>query len=466
VGAAEAAPSPLDRAGTPDVAVRAKGGKYLRGFADARFDAVDSGVRTNAFDEATRAGAGVVRVNISWRNVTVSPPIAPENPADPAYEFGRADQAVRDAAARGLEVVITVFDAPEFAEGPGQPGDAPQGSWKPDPAALRGFAQAVATRYSGAYTPVGSLSPIPQARYFEAWNEQNLSEYLTPQYEQGKKSFAPDRYREMLNRFYEGVHASGHPGPKVVFGGTAPFGDPVGQRRTRPLRFMREVFCLNGRLETLRCPEKAKFDVMAHHPISIAHGPDYSAIHPDDAATADFDQVVALLRTAERKNAVVGNKHPVWATEIWWETNPPDKQLGVKLQKHARYVSEALHSLWKQGAGAVIWLQVIDTPVEADGVGGYQTGLLTADGAEKPAFQAFRFPFVVERKSKRKATVWTISPTSGTVQIQEKGKKGFRTIAKVGARQGVPVQEQVKVSRNATLRGLIGGEASRTSGAR
>jgi hypothetical protein len=434
---------------------------FLRGFADPHFNSSDAAARETAFAGAQRAGAGIVRINISWRNTTSGVPVSPTNPADPAYDFTGPDLAVRDAAARGLGIIVTVYDAPDFAEGSNQPADSPEGSWKPDPAAFGEFAQAVAARYSGSFTPLGSIEPLPGVRYYEAWNEQNLSEYLSPQFVNGNEEFAPTRYREMLNAFHDGVKDAGGASAEVVFGGTGPYGDPIGQRRTRPLRFMRQVFCLNGRLERT-CKAKAKFDVLAHHPISFADGPNYSATHPDDAAMADFDQVVRTLRAAERRGTVTGGRHPTWATEVWWETDPPDKQLGVPLGKHARWVAEGLHSLWKQGADVVIWLQVIDTPIEPDGVGGYQTGLLAADGTEKPGFRAFRFPLVAKEKSKKRARVWLIPPAGGTVEIQEKTKSGFRRVGKMSVRAGKPVQATVRGDSRSQLRAAIGGEVSRT----
>jgi hypothetical protein len=434
---------------------------FLRGFADPHFNSVDAAARENVFTGAENAGAGVVRVNISWRNSTDGVPVSQADPADPAYRFGGSDLAVRAAAARGLGVILTVYDAPDFAEGQDQPRDAPEGSWKPDPQALGLFAQAVATRYSGSFTPLGSLEPLPRVRYYEAWNEQNLSEYLSPQFVNGKQEFAPDRYRAMLNAFHDGVKVS-NPSAEVVFGGTGPYGDPIGQRRTRPLRFLRQVFCLNGRFERT-CKAKTKFDVLAHHPISFANGPHYSAAHPDDAAMADFDQVVKTLREAERRNTVTGGRHPTWATEVWWETDPPDRQLGVSLGKHARWVAQGLHTLWEQGADVVIWLQVVDTPIEPDGVGGYQTGLFAADGTQKPAYSAFRFPFVADRKSKRRVAIWTIAPASGVLEIQGRTKNDYQRVERVNVRQGEPQRLTVTAGKKVTLRGAIGGEVSRAT---
>lgn len=433
---------------------------YFRGFAEAAFTSDVAADRTFWLDQAVRANSNIVRLNLPWRNVTAGQPVAPTNPADPAYDFGDLDDAVIDATARGQQILITVYDAPAFAQGPNPPGDAPAGTWKPDPAAIGDFAQAVATRYSGSFTPLTSLSPLPKVGYLEAWNESNLSEYITPQYVDGD-TFAADHYREMLNGFYAGVKRSGNSEMKVVAGATAPYGDPIGGRRTRPLRFLREVFCLNGRLEASRCKDEAQFDILSHHPITLSGGPDRSALHPDDAAMPDIHNVIDTVRAAEKRNTVGGAKrHPVWATEFWWESKPPDNGSGVPLARHARWIEESLYSIWKQGAEAAIWLQLGDTALQDSNFGALQSGLFFVDRREKPAFTAFRFPFVADRVSKKKVNVWTVAPASGTLEIQEKRGNEFRTIDRMNVTGGKPDQQKIKAGGKTQLRGVVAGETS------
>ena len=436
----------------------ASAASFLRGFNEPLFMSADGAARDSIFDQSVRANANLARLNFSWRRMTNGVPANPASPSDPAYNFTDLDEAVREAASRGLQVLITVYEAPEFAEAPNQPSDANPGTWKPDPEALGQLAQAIASRYSGSFTPTLLGQPLPAVRYFEAWNEANISEYLTPQSKKGKLVGA-DHYREMLNAFSAGVARSSNSGAKVVFAGSAPYGDPIGGRRTRPLRFLREVFCLNGKLKGTKCKDEANFDILGHHPITLSGGPNRSAIHPDDAAMPDFKNVIETLRAAERENTIAGGKHAAWATEIWWETKPPDPN-AIPVNKHARWVAESLFSLWKQDSGAVIWLQIIDTPLDPDGSGAYQTGLLNADGSEKRSFTAFRFPFVADRTSKSKVNVWTIAPASGTLEIQEKRRGEFRTIDRMDVRDGKPDQKKIKLNGNAKLRGVIAGEAS------
>lgn len=432
---------------------------FLRGFGEPAYDSGTPSERDFWFDQSVRANANIARININWRTVVSGKPVQPTNPADPGYDFSDPDRAVLEAGERGFPILITIYHAPEYAEGTDQPSDALDGSWKVVPQEVGDFAQAVASRYSGGFTPLGSLTALPRVKYLEAWNESNLSQYLSPQYTEGSnKQLSGDHYREMLNAIYDGVQRSGS-GALVVAGATAPYGDPPGNTRTRPLRFLREVLCLNGKLKS-NCKDRANFDILSHHPITLSGGPGRSAIHPDDAAMPDFKNVIKVLRAAEKENTAGGaKKHPAWATEFWWETKPPDKN-GVPLQTHARWIEESLYSLWKQGAEAAIYLRLGDDPSQADQIGGEQSGLFTIDKVEKPAFEAFRYPFVVDRKSKKNATVWVIPPTSGTLEIQEKRGSDFRTVDRMDVQAGKPDQKKIRLSGKPTLRAFLSGDTS------
>ena len=60
----------------------------------------------------------------------------------------------------------------------------------------------------------------------QAWNEPNLSVYLTPQY-RGGSAVGADHYRRMLNAFFSAVRGVGGD-HRIVTGSTAPYGDLPG----------------------------------------------------------------------------------------------------------------------------------------------------------------------------------------------------------------------------------------------
>ena len=440
------------------VSAATSGRGLATGFLDqSLFASPDRSTRTTWLDHAASARADIIRIDVFWSDVVGStPPQNPTNPADPAYDFSGLDAAVKDASARGFTVMLTVLDAPVWAAGKNPPSNVRPGSWKPDPKALGEFAQALAKRYSG------KLTGLPRVRYFEAWNEPNLTSYLAPQYE-GKRAASPGRYRRMLNRFYAGVHKA-QPQAKVIGGATAPFGDDPGhplipgQPRVRPLEFLRKLFCLHRNLKPSNCKQKPHLDVLSHHPVNIFNPPNYSAKDPDDVEVADFHNVRRTLRAAEHANNVrPGGHHPLWATEIWWLVDPPNP-LGISPEKQARWLEQSFYLLWKQGASAVVNFEIRDPAFDPNqgGHGQSTTGVFFHSGKKKPAYRSFRFPFVGHRDSKKRVGIWGKAPASGTLKVQEKGRGGWRTIEQLKAHGGKLFTDSLRLRGSAELRGKVG----------
>src|SRR5690242_11168617 len=241
------------------------------GFTDFNFLSGNSSVRATQLDRAKGAGGKLVRLNVVWRNFAPTPPADPANPADPAYKWNSLDSAVNDAAARGLKIMFTVYNAPDWAEGPSPPSGVGQGSWEPNPQAYGAFAHALATRYSGSFHDKhGAL--LPHVGVFEAWNEPNQEQYLAPQWTAGNKPFGPTLYRHLLNALFAGVK-SVQPKATVVGGATSPYGDPPGGPRMIPRTFLAHLFCLNAKLKPTKCGEKPHLNVLSHHPINTSGGP-------------------------------------------------------------------------------------------------------------------------------------------------------------------------------------------------
>jgi hypothetical protein len=406
------------------------------GFGDRLFG--DSpAARAQALDETQSVHGSVVRLDARWSSIAPGNPSAgfdATDPADPEYNWGNLDDQVRDADARGLRVLILVHDAPRWAEGEDRPDAAPAGTWKPDPGDLADFGTAIATRYSGTF------NGLPRVRDFLCWGEANLRLNLTPLWggKSGKRPVAPEHYRQMLNAFYEAVHAV-QPDATVVTAETAPYGADPGVLNMRPLLFWRKLLCVkdNARLSPTKRCEKPEFDVLAHNPINTSGPPGLSALNDDDVSTPDVHNLVDVLRASERAgNALPDVRHPVWATEIWWESNPPDPHpLNPTLKKQARWYAQALYSLWRQGASMVLLLQVRDTAYDGEPGrfgGNYQSGVFFVDGSAKPSATAIRFPFVAERRSSRKIRVWGIAPQSGMLKVT----KGGHRIARFKVEQG------------------------------
>jgi hypothetical protein len=435
----------------------------LTGFADTNFASSDGATRNAALGRAELAGAEIARLHVPWDEIAPARPANPANPADPAYRFDALDTAVTDAVRHGLVPLLTVNGAPGWAEGPNRPPRAAPGSWRPNPGDFGQFGAALAARYSGDFA--GPAETLPRVVFLQAWLEPNLDIYLSPQW-QGKTQVAAVRYRQLLNAFYAGVKAV-RPDDVVVSAGTAPFGEPPGGHRTRPVSFWRTVLCLkqrNGRLSRAKCPRggEARMDVIAHHPITVIGDPAKPAANPDDATGADLSRVTRVLRAAERLHTVAPAGHrPVWATETWFETNPLDGQYGVSPVRQAHRLEQALYLIWKGGGSAAINLQVSDDPVHARG-GVDQTGIFVAGGSPKPSFTAFRFPFVADRTGRGAVRIWGKAPVTGTVLIQRAAHGGWRTLRHLSIAAGQVFTSRLHLHKRTRLRASEGGETSLT----
>jgi hypothetical protein len=431
------------------------------GFDDPLFESPDASVRQFWLDRSVQSGATLARLDVNWSLVARSRPADPANPGDPAYDFRVLDGAVKSAAAAGLNPILTVSIAPAWAEGPNRPAGAPQGSWRPRADQLGLFAAALARRYGGAFPDPASGVSLPRVRLFQALNEPNLSTYLSPQWK-GRKQVSAGLYRQLLDAFYAGVKGV-HSDDLVVSGGTAPFGDSPGGHRTRPVAFWRSVLCLRGkRLRATKCKQRAELDILAHHPINTVPAPAKHALNPDDAASADMGRIRRVLRAAERRHTILpAGRRPLWATEMWWDTNPPDRAFGVSPGRQARFIEQSLFLAWMGGASAVINLQVGDAPANVLTPGLIQhSGLFLSNGSAKPSYTAFRFPFVAQRRTRHTVLIWGRAPAAGILGIESLRGAHARVLRSITVRARQVFALRMKLRRKRTLRASVAGETS------
>jgi hypothetical protein len=433
------------------------------GVADDSFLSSDVSLRETWMARSESARANLILVNAFWSGIAPAKrPAAfdPADPADPAYEWRALDDAVRSAAGHGMQPVLTINYAPKWAEGANRPKSAERGTWLPSPTQLGLFSRAIAKRYSGQFVDPEdpAAGALPKVRYFEIWAEENLTVHLNPLWE-GNRMVAPAHYRKMLNAAYQAIHAT-NPGAKVIVGGLAPYGDARPGGRIPPVWFWRSLLCLKGsRLQTTRCPDPAHFDIAAHNPINVG-GPGRSALSPLDASTPDIRRVTKVVRRAvQTGRALPARPKPFWATEIWWDSNPPDPN-GVPAHLHARFVTKAIYSLWKQGASAVIWWYIRDQSHAAGFNGTQQSGLFFRDGRPKPAYRAFRFPFIAGRDRGGRLFVWGKAPSPGPLVVERQTGSGWAPLIRVGAGRNDIFERHVAVGGRFKVRARQGAETS------
>jgi hypothetical protein len=373
------------------------------------------------------------------------------DPADPAYRWTSFDRQVDLAVASGLQPIISIYNAPLWAQGTpptlatippwiGGYRDNFLGNWQINADELSSFARATARRYSGGF------QGHPRVRYWQVWNEPNLSVFLNPQLQtqltdKPTYPFRPndivsaDLYRAMVNAVSSSVHAV-HSDNVVIAGGVSPFSGTRGVVAIGPLLFMRKVLCMSGNpAPKPTCRASASFDVWSVHPYT-AGGPSHSAALPEDVSLGDLPEVARLLQAAVRAGHVHSRSQvKLWVTEFGWDTTPPDPD-AVPLRLHARWVAEGLHRMWEAGVSLATWYGLRDQALDGRPPGQViQSGLYfrasTLRGDRpKPALAAFRFPFVAFSAA-RGIHVWGRTPWGmpGTVTLEQSSLAGWKKVA-------------------------------------
>jgi len=340
------------------------------------------------FQALKALNAQVLRVNMYWGGTqwAVSrgaKPTDPTDPGDPAYDWSLYDRLMRYAATYHVKVVFSILFTPKWANGGKARTFGPT-----NPSDLEDFASAAAQRYSGTYIPPSwqqlptlesPTEPLPAVKFWTAWNEPNNPVFLTPQYTRsgGKWVVASAvSYAKICNAVYTGIHSVGVSGEKVACGVTAPKGNDA------PATSRASVDPLSFLIAAKKAGMK-RFDVYAHHPYYAA--PSESPSYVPTGKTARRIQMgnINLLLTEISK--LYGPKH-LWITEYGYQTNPPDSSFGVSWAKQAAYLTQ-VYAMARANPriDMFLWFLIKDEP----SLGGWQSGLETAAGKKKPAWNAF-----------------------------------------------------------------------------
>jgi len=314
----------------------------------------------------------IIRIGLDWGlTVAKKKPTHPMDPADPAYDWTQFDDVVLNAQKHKIQVLFTIYGTPKWANGGKPLNRAPKKMLY-----LRQFAYAAAKRYSGTYDR-GDGTVLPAVRKWMAWNEPNNPVFLQPQWAKaGKNKYIPiaaKNYAAMCQAVWAGVHATNLK-ETVACGAT----DPRGNNRPRssrpsiaPLTFLRALKRYGLR----------DFDVYAHHP--YYNSPQESPTTPPKAKTVITLANINLLTTFLSR--LYGPKK-LWITEYGYQTKPPDPNFGVTWAKQAQYLTQAFKIARRNPRiTLMLWFLLRDEKR----LSGWQSGLITAAGKKKPAFNAF-----------------------------------------------------------------------------
>jgi hypothetical protein len=434
--------------------------------------------------EAKALGFNRIRVSVYWRLLAPSPD-SEQKPAgdatDPRWygqgKWDRYDRIAQLAAAHGLGVLFSITGpSPAWATGTPEQGRTDiADTWDPSAKDFGEFVAAIAKRYSGSWQDehqepaiipllpptIIKSPPLPRVDHWSIWNEPNHGGWLTPQWD--GKPFVPQSpriYRGLVDAAWGALQANGHGKDTVLIGETSPAGlNPGLTRGLHPLRFVRELYCLNSKFRPYKgsaasargCP--SSFDAgafvgahpglfaasgWAHHPYSLTTAPRSRDKNRDDATLSGIPR---LTRTLDRATRVYGQpkRFPIWMTEYGYQTDPPDPTIGVSFARQAAWLGDATYIAYRNRriASFAQFLLIDDGPLrqykpsDPRYWGTFQSGLVTLQGRHKPAYEAFKRPISVVRRGRGLRVFGQLRTAGGrgaTVQFRRRGSKKWKTV--------------------------------------
>jgi hypothetical protein len=205
----------------------------------------------------------------------------------------------------------------------------------------------------------------------------------------------------------------------VLLGALAPAGQNPRRRNAimRPLTFLRALGCVNRRARRDRSGvcrgfRPAAAEGIAYHPHGVRRAPDVPDPQPDEAGLADLARLEGLIDAIQRAGGLRNTlgrtrRFDLFFTEYGYQTNPPDRFIGVRLALQAKWLQQGAYLAWRdprvRGLTQYVWR---DEPVGVNGAR-WQSGLVFRDGRGKPALRSFPHPFWADQTvARRTARLW------------------------------------------------------------
>ena len=391
-----------------------------------------------AMAELRALGVDVIRTNVIYFKVYRNPGqgrkpagFRPTDPESSQYDFSRTDHLVRLARESGMRVLMTITGpGPKFTSStPGRCRRVPC-PFRPKPGDFGQFAQAVAKRYRG------------KVDYYSIYNEPNLDVWLRPQQKRpavGRVQTDGAMYRKLWIAGYNAI-ARFDPGRRnrVLFGETAAIGEPLPLMQAalcldvegRPFTgAQRKAHGCTGRLR------KLNIGGFAIHPYNFGGfgTPQTRTSRESALPIAYMPRLHRLIDNAARRGRI-RRRAPIFVTEFGFQSNPPDRISKVSPTQQGQYINESDRLLFGDRRVAMTAQYELTDPPQQDQ---FNSGLRFTEGrgrTRKPAYEAYRLPIVVTRRSSGSVEVYgqarparlSGGSTSVAVQVSQGGE--FQTV--------------------------------------
>jgi hypothetical protein len=359
------------------------------GLTDDAWLANGPGTVQDRVAELNAIGVHVVRFSLHWDKIAPTKPTTATDPTDAAYDWSTDDTVLDALHSAGIDVLLQLVGAPKWANGGNPANYAPLSA-----STFKNFATAAATKYSWV------------SRWL-IWNEPNQRIWLRPT--------TPAVYTtRLLNPAYDAIHAV-IGDAEVGGGGTAPRGSTGGVSPVAWLLGMRKAH--------------AKLDAYAHNPYPL----DPKRESPLKGGCVQCTTIT--MATLNKLVGLVTRNFPrarIWLTEYGYQTNPPDKVLGVSPALQARYVGEGAYAAYHAPrVDLLIHFLYRDEPLLAR----FQSGLVTLRNVKKPAYSAFQLPLAEIARKGATVTLWgqLRASESSSATLERKLGSSWKKIATLTA---------------------------------
>jgi hypothetical protein len=144
----------------------------------------------------------------------------------------------------------------------------------------------------------------------------------------------------------------------------------------------------------------ARLDAYAHNPYPL--DPRRESPRSGGCGHCKTLSMATIPRLLTEVTRAFGTKR-IWLSEYGYQTNPPDRRLGVSPTLQARYVGDGAYQAARTArVDILIQYLVRDEPT----LGRFQSGLETLAGRRKPSYAAFQLPLAEVSRSGALVQLW------------------------------------------------------------
>ncbi len=342
--------------GSPSTAAS---GNFAYGFQVHMWDINDQ-AKGFVVGDTKQAGFNWIKEQINWDAIETAPG---------QYDWSELDKIVNATSGAGLNLMLSVEEAPSFYRSPNS------GLMPSDPSKFQQVMQAMASRYAG------------KVKAYELWNEENLAR------EAGASNIDPKTYLPLLKAGHDGTKA-GDPNAVTFLGALSPTGATTPGVSMDDLAYLKALYAINNG------EAKNYFDVLGAHLSGFSNPPDCTPSTPQCSLSGGWNNdpsFFAFYRLGQYHDAMTqagDDSKKIWLTEFGYDSSTTP----VSGYEYSTYVSEDAQAKYLVQAfgmarqmsyigGVMVWnlnYQAVVPPTDEK----WGFGILRSDWSARPAFTA------------------------------------------------------------------------------